>query len=122
MDQVKEGRGDMAGGKPNGIEVGSERARRFYIQMSLRYRVRGESKWRAGVTENISSTGVLFRADRFAELETQIEMSLTLPADNSAGPAELICRGTIVRAEPPRNGAALATLASKILHYRFMRL
>ena len=106
----------------NGYPVGTKRARRFHIQMSMRYRLRGESKWRAGVTQNISSTGVLFGGDQCAELETPIEMSLTLPAENSDGPAGLICRGTIVRVELPRNGTALITLASKISHYRFMRL
>lgn len=110
------------GGELTAVQLDTERARRFSIQMSMRYRVSGEGKWRAGITENISSSGVLFLGDHFAPLNTQIEMSLSLPAESSECPAELVCRGVIVRADPPGDGGALVTLASKISHYRFLRL
>lgn len=122
MDRVGDGGEGTTGYERDGTPTVAERAHRFHIQLSLRYRVRGESQWRTGITKNISSSGVLFQGEHFAELDAQIELSLTLPAKKPEGPAELICRGTIVRAEVPQGGAPLVTLASRILHYRFMRL
>ena len=108
-------------GMSNGIQLCKDRARRFCTQTSMRYQVRGEDHWREGVTENISSSGVLFRGRHFTALKTQIEMNLALPVVDSDAPAELICSGTVVRADLSRNGDGLATIATKTSKYRFMR-
>jgi PilZ domain len=110
------------GGQLTALQVDIERARRFSIQMSMRYRIMGETGWRTGFTENVSSSGVLFRSDQVEPLNTQVEMSLSLPAESSDNPAELLCRGVIVRADPPGDGETLATLASRISRYQFLRL
>ena len=98
------------------------RAQRFGIQMHLRYRLEGESKWRKGITENISCSGVLFRGEGFAEPNTPLEMSLVLP-DEIPGlrSAEVVCRGIVVRSERAKGAGAFPALASTISHYRIIR-
>lgn len=51
-----------------------------------------------GWTENISKSGILFRAEREIKLDTPVELMMEIPtfiATPVAGPA--ICRGRIVR-------------------------
>jgi len=45
-----------------GSKVPPFRARRFNLQLPLRYRPLGEKSWRPGTTENISRSGLLFQA------------------------------------------------------------
>jgi hypothetical protein len=76
------------------------RAERYPILMSMLYRVEGDQRWREGRTENISRSGVLFRAETGMDRDTAIEMLLIMPrevAGESAGTA--MCRGRIVRSE-----------------------
>jgi hypothetical protein len=77
------------------------RAPRYRLRIPLRYRSAGESQWREGRTENISRSGVLFRADRLMPPQTRIEIVLALPAEVGGGDdaATVICRGRIVRTE-----------------------
>ena len=42
------------------------RAQRFNLQLPLKYRPIGEDDWRAGTTENISRSGMLFRAEELS--------------------------------------------------------
>ena len=97
------------------------RARRFGLQLRVRYRVRGERTWRRGETENISSSGLLFRGEIFAEINTPLELCLTMPPVKSEGAAEMICRGTIVRSMRAVERHDLSTLAVRILHSRLVR-
>src|SRR5579875_1319215 len=98
--------------------VGQARAQRFPLQVPLRYRVRGERAWRRGETENISSTGVLFRGECFMDEDTSVDLCLIMPVVNSDGAAEVICRGAIVRSAPPMETEDLSEIAVKILHFR----
>src|SRR5258708_18743795 len=41
------------------------RARRFNLQLPLRYRPLGDKSWRPGTTENISRSGLPFQAQEF---------------------------------------------------------
>jgi hypothetical protein len=98
------------------------RAQRFGIQIHLRYRLSGGSKWWKGTTENISRSGVLFRGEEFTEPNTPLEMSLVLPDEISGvRPAEVVCKGTVVRSERPKGAEAFPALASTISHFRFIR-
>jgi len=98
------------------------RARRFEIQMALRYRVEGKSEWRKGTTKNISCTGVLFRGEEFAEPHTPLEMSLVLPHQiPGLRSAEVVCSGIVVRSERPSGAESFPALATTISHYRFIR-
>ena len=98
------------------------RAQRFGIQIHLRYRLSGDSKWWKGTTENISRSGVLFRGEEFAEPNTPVELSFVLPKEIFGGrAAEVVCRGIVVWSERSRDEGAFPTLASTISHYRFIR-
>jgi hypothetical protein len=78
------------------------RAERFAIPIAILYRSAGETDWRPGLTENISRSGVLFRADRGLEPDTTLELMLDIPTvvstSGSRGPLR---RGRVVRAIPP---------------------
>jgi len=97
------------------------RAQRYDLHIPLKYRLVGEDQWREGTTENISRSGVLFRADEKISAKAQLEFNLMLPV-GAAGPspAEVVCRGEVVRIEekggPSNNNP---TLAAKILQYHF---
>jgi hypothetical protein len=106
----------------NGARNNRERARRFSVQMPIRYRVNGESRWWKGQTENVSCSGVLFRSELTVAPNTPIEMSMALPgviSENGGG--ELICRGTIVRVVTAPTAESLPALAATISHYRLVR-
>jgi hypothetical protein len=98
------------------------RAQRFAIQMHLRYRLDGDNKWWKGTIENISRSGVLFRGEGFVQPNTPLEMSFVLP-DEIFGvrPAEVFCKGIVVRSERPKGAGAFPALASTISHFRFIR-
>ena len=96
------------------------RAQRFNLSLPLRYRLLGEQDWRSGTTENISRSGLLFRADEMLQPSAQLEINLVLPAEIAGlSAAEVICRGEIVRSVKPENAGIQPALAAKILQYHF---
>ncbi len=100
----------------------SPRAPRFAIPIAIRYRTPADATWLEGWTENISKSGVLFRADREIELDTPVEMMLEIPtwiATPVAGAT--ICRGRIVRAVPPSPLEDRPAFAATILEYELAR-
>jgi PilZ domain-containing protein len=112
----------MSGRKANGTGGIRRSATRFAIQIPLRYRTSGETNWHGGKIENISRSGVLFRAEHRLEPKTPVEMSFVLPAEiGGEGGAEVICGGYIVRTVEPLTRNNLPGLAAAILDYRFLR-
>ncbi len=98
------------------------RAPRFPVHMPLRYRCVGEDSWYEGWTENISRSGVLFRADKLLSPKTRVEMSLSLPASMTGGAsAKVLCLGQIVRVRESTTGEVLPALAATIQDYQFLR-
>jgi hypothetical protein len=96
------------------------RARRFNLQLPLRYRPLGEQSWRPGTTENISRSGLLFQAQELLHPNSQLEISLVLPAEIAGLAAtEVICRGEIVRSVGMQGPGMPPALAAKILQYHF---
>jgi PAS domain S-box-containing protein len=96
------------------------RAQRFNLSLPLRYRLLGEHDWRSGMTENISRSGLLFRADEMLQPAAQLEINLVLPAEIAGlSAAEVICRGEIVRSVKPESAGIQPALAAKILQYHF---
>src|ERR1700691_88716 len=100
------------------------RARRFNLQLPLRYRPLGEKSWRPGTTENISRSGLLFQAQELLHPNAQVEITLVLPAEIAGLAAtEVMCRGQVVRsieAKKAGQGRSVApALAAKILQYHF---
>jgi CheY-like chemotaxis protein len=96
------------------------RARRFNLQLPLRYRLLGEKSWRPGTTENISRSGLLFQAQELLHPNDLLEISLVLPPEIAGLAAtEVICRGEVVRSVGPPGQGATPALAAKILQYHF---
>ena len=96
------------------------RAQRFKLQLPLRYRQVGENQWLDGTTENISRSGVLFRAVEKIPANAQLEINLVLPVEIAGlSAAEVVCRGEVVRAVEPETPAMSPALAAKILQYHF---
>jgi hypothetical protein len=97
------------------------RAQRFLVQLPIRYKKIGGRRWFEGKTENISRSGVLFRADRVLKPRTVIQMSFTLPVSvKGDGPGEVVCRGSVVRTVAAA-GTNRPCVAVSIQRYRFVR-
>ncbi len=100
----------------------TSRARRYVIGTAIRYRVRGERKWREGMTENISTSGVLIRTDHSLDPNTTIEMKFFLPVElYGECAAEVFCRGVVVRTSQCYAQASAVAIASTIAYSRFLR-
>lgn len=100
----------------------SPRAPRFSLPIAILYRTPGDTTWLEGWTENISRSGVLFRADHNIKLDTPVELIMEIPtfiATPVAGQA--ICRGRIVRAVPPSPLEDRPAFAARILEYAHAR-
>ncbi len=96
------------------------RAQRFNLHLPLKYRLLGEDSWRQGTTENISRSGMLFRAEEAIPASAQLEINLVLPAEIAGlAAAEVVCKGEIVRSVTPDSPAVTPALAAKILQYHF---
>jgi DNA-binding response OmpR family regulator len=96
------------------------RAQRFNLHLPLKYRLLGENAWREGTTENISRSGMLFRAEELIPPNAQLEINLVLPAEIAGlTAAEVVCRGEIVRTVKPEAPTMSPALAAKILQYHF---
>ena len=96
------------------------RARRFKLQLPLRYRPLGEANWRPGTTENISRSGILFRAEELLQPTVQLEISLVLPPEIAGlASTEVVCRGEVVRSVGAQGMQISPALAAKIVQYHF---
>jgi hypothetical protein len=95
-------------------------AQRFNLHLNVRYRLVGGDEWRKGTTENISRSGLLFQAEELVSPNVQLEINLVLPAEIAGlSPAEVVCRGEVVRAVQSESPAVSPALAAKILQYHF---
>jgi hypothetical protein len=96
------------------------RAQRFKLQLPLKYRQLGQNDWRTGTTENISRSGMLFRAEEAIAPNAQLEINLVLPAEIAGlSAAEVVCRGEVVRTVESDSSTVHPALAAKILQYHF---
>ncbi len=104
-------------------EGGQSRAARYALRMPVRYRRAGDMYWNEGTTENISRSGVLFRAPELLDPDTPVEFTFLLPGTASGREgASVNCDGSIVRAVQPDAADALPSLAARISSYRLQQL
>jgi PilZ domain len=74
------------------------RAPRFRLDLTVRYRAIGDAEWRQAKTGNISSTGVLVRAEDALPLDTRLELRVALSVNEPAARGgEVSCVGRVVR-------------------------
>jgi len=111
---------ELAQAKSVGRKISAFRAQRFNLQLPLRYRCLGEPGWRKGTTENISRSGLLFRAEEALQPNAQVEINLVLPVEIAGLAAtEVVCRGEVVRSVQAGAESMSPALAAKILQYHF---
>ena len=107
----------------SGSWIGNWRANRFPIAAKLEFRPNGEGEWFDGEVENVSRSGILFRANRVLPLHSAIEMRFPLSLMNggssSASEASVYCRGRIVRQSSGAGNGPLQ--AATIREYRIVR-
>jgi hypothetical protein len=85
----------------------------------MKYRPMGEGEWREGITENISRSGVLFRAPDLLAPDTPIEMRVALPVGASPDLfSEVVCSGRLVRTVSAAGAERRPALAAAITDYR----
>jgi hypothetical protein len=98
------------------------RTRRFKLQLPLSITRSGTERVQfGGCTENISSSGVLFTAQREPDLGGPIEYIITL---NHEGPqsVSLRCIGKVLRADRMENDTPAAyQVAATLERYEFVR-
>lgn len=100
----------------------SERARRFALHLPVFYREADSATWLRGTTENISHTGVLFLSSSPMAPETTLDLRLKVAVrSKSGGPAEVRCKGSVVRLEPRSASQTPIALAVAISDYRIVR-
>jgi len=98
------------------------RAQRYELGTFIRYRIRGEKKWREGMMKNISISGVLIHGDQSVPPDTAIEMRFSLPIHlQGESAAEVLCRGSVVRTASFGGPGEAAIVAARINHSRFLR-
>ncbi|HLY59839.1 MAG TPA: PilZ domain-containing protein [Terriglobia bacterium] len=96
----------------------ARRSGRVPLEMLLRFRQPEQTAWCLGTASNISSGGILFRAEQTMKVHTPIHMNYSLPA-SVAGRAglEVGCKGEVVRVETPESQDGTFLFAVKILGY-----
>ena len=100
------------------------RTRRFKLRLPLSITRSGaERVTLGGFTRNISSTGVLFTAEKEPDLGGPIEYIITLNHDGPQA-VNLRCIGKVLRAEPADNGLEQVPafqIAATLERYEFVR-
>jgi hypothetical protein len=101
------------------------RARRYQVAFAIQYRQRRQRRWQAGVTQNVSASGVLFgeaAGERQLELDAPLEMELTIPAEVPGGTVtRIFCSGRVARIVDPGVGDKPRIIAATIARYRLRR-
>jgi hypothetical protein len=99
------------------------RTRRFKLQLPLAIIRSGADRFTtSGQTQNISSSGVLFTAEREPDLGGPIEYVITLNHDG-AQPVSLRCMGKVLRSQPslPSGNSSAYQVAATLERYEFIR-
>jgi len=100
------------------------RTRRFKLQLPLEITRSGADRITAvGLTKNISSSGVLFTAEREPDLGGPIEYVITLNQDGSPA-VNLRCIGKVLRSERMESGREnmpAYQVAATLERYEFVR-
>src|SRR5258708_2149584 len=98
------------------VSAQPQRAQRFAIPISMLYREAGTAYWQEGQTENISRSGVLFRAKRPIDVDTTLGMLMEIPAEVAGTDAGLtMCTARAVRTIAETNEGSRPCVAAAIV-------
>ncbi|HYY69643.1 MAG TPA: hypothetical protein VE734_07915 [Terriglobales bacterium] len=100
----------------------SPRARRIKLHdHELKYRAAGTTAWHCGAVENVSQTGVLFRAGEVLPENTELELIMEMPPEITGQEhAQVIARGMVVRTVPAESNKGKPAMAAGIWDYRVL--
>jgi hypothetical protein len=104
------------------ISAHGPRPKRYTIHARIYFREPGSPTWSEGTTDNISATGVLFRASSSLSLDTALEFRLHVAmAGKSNAPAVIRGKGVVVRLEERGVAEAPVALAVAMRDCRIVR-
>jgi len=99
------------------LDEASTRAERFLVEIPVRYRIPRSPEWFEAWTENVSHTGVLFRSKCIFQPTTIVDVRLQIPPTNGDGAhAEVICKGEVVRTDPPDDPKGVPSGVAVAIH------
>jgi hypothetical protein len=93
------------------------RPRRFPLHMLVWYRPMNEHRWRTGVTQSISTAGVLILVDERGMSSDRILVEIPLPV----APGCLFGQGRVIRTVLSREHIGMATMTVAVDRYRIGR-
>jgi hypothetical protein len=95
---------------------------RFAIAVPVKWRPRGADDWRAGVSINVSRSGVLIETDRMPSSDTLEFVIVLSQLDTSEHKvADALCAGRIVRCDRAEVGRHVFRIAVTIDTYSLIR-
>ncbi len=96
------------------------RGERVLMHVPLSYRRVGDREWLRGRSENVSGSGLLFKADQAEPVGTAVEIRFDEPLETGeeAGTLES-CHGEIVRTIPIAGTDQTLLLAAKLSQFQF---
>lgn len=102
------------------------RERRLRHRVPVLFCIPGTNEWMEGVTENISRSGLLFRASSPLEVGSSLELIFEMPREVTGDhDGRVVCEGSLLRVEavPPtrKNQQPSFLLACSIAQYQFAR-
>lgn len=98
------------------------RARRYVVEVPIRFKVGRETGWGGGRTANVSRSGVLFHCDRSLKEGTRLKLVFRLPDGILGRPsARVECNAVITRADHLSTTETEVALAASISSYRLVR-
>ncbi len=97
------------------------RAERFPIKVPVRYREKNRFEWQEGESENISGSGILFRAANVVFPNTPVELTFVMPSGNGDGGATVMCHGQAVRTMVSKAPSQSPTVGMRFQKYHMAR-
>jgi hypothetical protein len=98
------------------------RAERFAMEITIHYREEGSTRWREGTTMNISASGMLFQPEQPVRPRAILDIAFALPvAVRGEEPAEVNCRGTVIREAHDSRPEERPVAAVSITSYRIVK-
>ena len=112
----------LANAKAASMHKKKRRAQRFFLNLTMRYRMDGEENWHHGGVVNMSCSGVLFHGEVGVKKGTRIDLSIDLPcAANERLGAKIEATGVVVRALGQETSDSGSLLAAQLTRQRIVR-
>ena len=96
-----------------GMDVATVAAPRFSLKLPMRYRPRGDSRWRETTTLNVSSSGAVFLAPEMLQSGSQVQIEISMGAGQPHGNA-ILAESEVVRQSSGNGG-----LITVVRHLRY---